>query len=480
MQDATNHAESLLPVSGDVESEERHGTSERTYVGFLKTLWKTRGVGRLLIQCSLLSFGYGVQGIVPAITGDRYARIYHGYTGPVCSTNGKGRDAACLLGSNNAQDAVTYSTMVLYGLTFICSPIIGAISDKVGRKVVMIVSVSFYCLGPLMLVVLLLIESMDPVCFFVAQALMGFSSWFVISFATITDLVPPTLRAASLSIVQVSCFLGSPSVPLMAAMFGHFWAAFISFLFVFLGLLFSIFFYPETRQTNNSSTATSDAENTILRMILKPIRELSILNSNCFFRILGVVGFLSGTIVQADRTLLLFYVQGQLEFTDNDVAILIIVHSVVGLCIMTFLLERLTEKIGERHTLIIAMVFGVLHNLLYGLSRSRTLFIIAISCSGITGIGFPVLSSIMSNNVQSHEQGRMQGVVSSVNALANVVGPFCLETIYDMTKDGAFLGPGSMYLVSALFYFVSFFFACALAPELTNSKEISLVERGVQ
>ena len=64
MQDATNHAESLLPVSGDVESEERHGTSERTYVGFLKTLWKTRGVGRLLIQCSLLSFGYGVQGIV--------------------------------------------------------------------------------------------------------------------------------------------------------------------------------------------------------------------------------------------------------------------------------------------------------------------------------------------------------------------------------------------------------------------------------
>lgn len=132
-------------------------------------------------------------------------------------------------------------------------------------------------------------------------------------------------------------------------------------------------------------------------------------------------------IASADRVLLLFYVQGQLNFSDADVATLVFLHAVTAFLSHTLLLKSLVSRYGEKTVVIISMVFGVIHNTLYGLSRGKEMVYLAVAVSGITGMSPSVVPSMMSFNVDEHEQGRIQGIYFSLNALSNALGPISLQ-----------------------------------------------------
>lgn len=65
----------------------------------------------------------------------------------------------------------------------------------------------------------------------------------------------------------------------------------------------------------------------------------------------------------------------------------------------------------------------------------------------------------------------MQGALYSVQSLASGLGPVALRSVYRFTKDGAFFGPGSMFVVAALIYVVASVCACALPADRVNSNE---------
>jgi MFS family permease len=82
------------------------------------------------------------------------------------------------------------------------------------------------------------------------------------------------------------------------------------------------------------------------------------------------------------------------------------------------------------------------------------------------GMSFPTISSIKSMNVTEAEQGRIQGALYSLQALAAGLGPLVLRIIYHYTKEST---PGAMFLVAAAFYLLAASFAWALPPKLANS-----------
>jgi hypothetical protein len=72
------------------------------------------------------------------------------------------------------------------------------------------------------------------------------------------------------------------------------------------------------------------------------------------------------------------------------------------------------------------------------------------------------------------EQGRIQGALSSLSALAAAVGPLAMRSVYQVTKnDSSYFGPGSMFLLAALMYLVAVY--CAyLLPVRTNFENDSV------
>jgi DHA1 family tetracycline resistance protein-like MFS transporter len=248
----------------------------------------------------------------------------------------------------------------------------------------------------------------------------------------------------------------------------HLSVSLLSFASLFLGLLYACLYLPETLPEQVASynlverTANvPDRRNAIFR----PIREMSILNRDVFFRFLTVAYFFSGMVYSSDKSLVLFYIEDQLNVRDGDLARMFFIMGLVGVVIQGLGLDLLLSCLGEKRLLVISFLSGTLHNLLYGLAKSKETIYVALCISQLTKTNFPLVSSIAANHVSEKEQGRMQGALFALSALANAIGPVLLEVIYNHTKDGKCLGPGTMWVFASMLYFVGTMIVSVISHE---------------
>eukprot|EP00546_Thalassionema_frauenfeldii_P018674 CAMPEP_0178894468 /NCGR_PEP_ID=MMETSP0786-20121207/26_1 /TAXON_ID=186022 /ORGANISM="Thalassionema frauenfeldii, Strain CCMP 1798" /LENGTH=197 /DNA_ID=CAMNT_0020564547 /DNA_START=689 /DNA_END=1282 /DNA_ORIENTATION=- len=176
-------------------------------------------------------------------------------------------------------------------------------------------------------------------------------------------------------------------------------------------------------------------------------------------------------VSQADQTLLLYYLEERLAFNEKDVAKMFVMMGVLGILVQGVLIKPFIACLGERFVIVFAFLLGSVHNVLYGIASKKWVVFVAISLASFVGMSFPTISAIKANNVLENEQGRIQGALFSIQALAGGTGPMVLRFVYRCTKDSTFPGPGTMWLVAAVLYFVATCFALLLPSEKANSKE---------
>lgn len=301
----------------------------------------------------------------------------------------------------------------------------------------MLGGIFFFVLFELTLVILQMVESLDPAWIFVCNSLNGLIGFHSISLAVMSDLVPPILRAPSFALITTCTFAATSIVPSIAVMTDNFTTSVICLVCLILSFILALFCIPETLPQNtkihnrksdkNRIIDASSRTTALIQTIIQPIKEMSILNSSKFFRCVCPLALLSGMMGSAERVLVPYFVRGQLNFTDADVAVLVLIHAVTALLSNTLLLKSLVSRYGEKTVAIISMIIGVVINTLYGVSRGKEIIYLGTALAGITVVAPMVIPSMMSFNVGEHEQGRIQGVYNSLNALSNALGPISLQ-----------------------------------------------------
>ena len=93
---------------------------------------------------------------------------------------------------------------------------------------------------------------------------------------------------------------------------------------------------------------------------------------------------------------------------------------------------------------------------------------------------FALAATIMTFNVEKHEIGTIQGIFQSLIGVARALGPLALNYIFNITQDGAFLGAGSLFFVSAFAYLILTVSSFALPVEQCNSKKEDIGAETVQ
>lgn len=88
-------------------------------------------------------------------------------------------------------------------------------------------------------------------------------------------------------------------------------------------------------------------------------------------------------------------------FNDKDIAILFMIIGIMGIFVQTVVLKPLNSAIGERRVIIVAFLVGALHNYLYGVAKVKSTIFISATIASLTGMSFPTISAIKSNNVVS-------------------------------------------------------------------------------
>ncbi|KAG7342555.1 tetracycline resistance protein [Nitzschia inconspicua] len=466
---------------------------------FIEEFVQTRGPPQIAGLMILIAIGLGCTiGVVPAVMTNRFARLNHGWeeSAAACSTFQQPHHnvpAACVQGSADAQTAVATSNLISNVLTFLTSSLLGSWSDRHGRKPLLIAGMAVGAIPPFLLWLMQLLPTMSPWWYYSFHASTGMINWVAVAFSALADVLPPSMRAPGIGLLMAGFMLGFSLAPVLALLLTSSQLSFVSFATVVTGLVCTILYVPETlspelasearrkrRQqeeeeneaavlhTSNESTAYRVVCSIFHNVLLRPFQEMSILNRNTFFRLISSLAFFSGMVSSGDQILLVYYLEERLGFTNQDVSVMFLVVGIMGLVAQGLLLKPLNDLLGEKNVVALAFLCGALDNAMYGLARNKTTIFVALGVAGLTGMAFPTISAIKANNVEPSEQGRIQGALYSLQALASGLGPVSLKFVYSQTKHTK-VGPGSMFLFASGLYLVAVCIACSLPNDKANA-----------
>lgn len=468
-------------IRGDQPAISERGTSNARGT-FFKTFTNSKGAPQVIFLCMVLAMSLGsTVGVVPAVMTDRFARLNHGFDDEKdCSffttNNGTHTPQECSDGSNDAQNAQALSQLVLNLLTFLTSSVVGSMSDVRGRRSILLAGIFLTVLPSVCLVLMQLLPSMSPYWYYIAVAAGGIVNFLAIALSVLGDVMPMSFRAPCFGLLLAGFSLGFAFSPMIALTMSPFHVSLFSFSVLFGGFLFALFSMPETLPAEAALVAAGRKENSasgIKSFVLRPVSELSILNRDGLFRTLGALAFFSGLAASGDQSLLVYYVEGHLNFQQDDVAKLFMILGLTGIFVQSVVLKILTDLAGERVVIIMSFAVGAIHNALIAIAVSKGMIFGAVALGTLTMLSFPTISAIKSNNVKESEQGRVQGALYSVKSLSGALGPISLRCLY---LPG---WPGFMFMGAAFLYVIATIYAFLLPKDRTNSKAMISTDKEV-
>ena len=101
----------------------------------------------------------------------------------------------------------------------------------------------------------------------------------------------------------------------------------------------------------------------------------------------------------ADQSLLMYYVEDRLAFRDKDISTIFLIFGFSGIFVQGVVLKKVTDLVGERLVVVISFICGIITNVLYAFADSKRMIFWGIIVASFTGMSFPTISAIKSNNV---------------------------------------------------------------------------------
>ena len=347
------------------------------------------------------------------------------------------------MGGDTSRAAAIYGAFgtVWALMQFFCSPIIGALSDHVGRRRIVLLS----CLGlGLDYVFMALAPSIGWL--FVGRVISGItSSTIATAFAYMADVTPPEKRAGSFGMVGAAFGLGFVLGPALGGVLGAinprlpFWVAAVMAL---VNTMYGFFVLPESLPPERRAPFSWRRAN--------PVGSLVLLRSHP--DLLGLAGLnflylLAHTVLPSVFVLYAGYRYG---WDARAVGLTLALVGVGSVIVQGLLVKRVVARFGERRALIFGLVAGTIGFVGYGLAPNGTLFVAIVPVFMLMGLFGPSVQSLMSHHVKPYEQGQLQGANSSVMGITGMLGPVLFTQVFSRAISSGSGGvPGAPVLVAA-------------------------------
>ncbi len=339
-------------------------------------------------------------------------------------------------------------------MQFIFSPVLGLLSDRFGRRPVILLS--NLGLG-LDYIVMALAPTVSWL--FLGRVLSGITSASVnTANAYISDVTPVEKRARAFGMLGAAFGVGFVLGPALGGWLGAtnprlpFWvAAGCSLLNALYGLLvLPESLPPEKRQTRFDWTKAN------------PVGALKLLRSHTELLGLAAVNFLGFLAHEVYATVFVLYVIYRYGWNQRTIGISLAVVGIASMIIMAAVIGPVVKRFGERRALFAGLLLGALGFALFGWAPTGWLFLIAIPINCLWALAGPPSTSMMTQRVSASEQGQLQGAIGSVRSIAMIVGP----SIFSLTF-AFFIAPGRpLHLPGAPWYLAAFMLLVALAVAL--------------
>jgi MFS transporter, DHA1 family, tetracycline resistance protein len=340
-------------------------------------------------------------------------------------------------------------------MQFVFSPILGSLSDRFGRRRVILIS----CVG-LGLDYILLALAPNLVWLFIGRILSGITAAsFATAGAYIADVTPPEKRAASYGLFGAAWGIGFVLGPFMGGMLGEyslrlpFWVAGGLTL---LNAAYGFFILPESLTLENRAKFSWAKAN--------PLGALKLLRSHPELLGLASVLLIYQLAHQVLQSVFVLYAGYRYGWSSQTVGLTLMMVGVFGVLMQGFVVRRTASILGERRMLYIALVFGGLGYAIYGLAPTGWLFWAAIPVFSLVGFFNPAMQGLMTQRVTAREQGQLQGANSSLMGIAGMIGPIVFTWVFAtaISETAVIQLPGAPFLLATALHLLAIIVASSV------------------
>jgi DHA1 family tetracycline resistance protein-like MFS transporter len=327
-------------------------------------------------------------------------------------------------------------------MQFFFSPILGGLSDRFGRRPVVLLSNFGLALD---YVLMALAPSLTWL--FIGRVISGITSASVsTSFAYIADITPPQRRAAVFGKVGAAFGAGFILGPAIGGLLGGmdprlpFWvAAALSFA----NTLYGLFILPESLPRELRSPFRWQRAN--------PVGALKLLRSNGVLAGLSVVTFIAQLAHVVLPSTFVLYATFRYGWDQKTVGLTL---AMVGICAMVVqggAIGPIVRRVGERNALLLGLGSGAAGFLIFGMAPTGHLFWLGIPVMALWGVAGAATQALMTQLVSPDQQGQLQGANTSVQSVSQLVGPFpfTLTFAYFIGSHAPLLMPGAPFLLAS-------------------------------
>ncbi len=330
-------------------------------------------------------------------------------------------------------------------MQFFFSPLLGVLSDRFGRRPIILLS-------NLGLGLDYIVMAMAPSLYwlFLGRIISGITTSSIpTAMAYIADITPKEKRAGAFGMIGVAFGIGFILGPGIGGLVGKFdprLAFWVAAALSLINWLWGYFFVPE-------SLAQGRRKELDLRRA-NPVGSLKLLRSHHELWRLATIQFLA-YLAHNIFSVWALYAMYKYAWNTDDTGYSLVIVGIVTALISGGLTGRMVKSFGEKATLYIGQFFGASGMLVAGLAKTGAMFIASIPIISLWNISMPAAQSMMTHRVNEREQGELQGALQSMRSITFIIGPWMFLRIFGWSIDPkhAFHLPGApFYLAAALLF----------------------------
>lgn len=311
-------------------------------------------------------------------------------------------------------------------MQFLASPVIGALSDRFGRRPVILASNLGLGLDYLLM-------ALAPALWvlFVGRVLAGiFSATVSAAQAYIADITPQEKRAGAFGMLGAAFGLGFVLGPALGGILGHYDLRLPFFAAAGMSLanfLYGYFVLPESLKPELRSPFRLKSVN--------PATTLALLRRTPELSRLGVITFLIMLAHQVLPACAVLYMGLRYGWQEREVGFMLAGVGVAGMIVQGGLVRPVVKAIGEKRAMLLGLAAGAAGFALYGWAPTGAIFLIGVPVMALWGFAQPSVTALMTKEVSPEEQGRLQGASASLGGLSGMVGPWAFAYVFAHAVD---------------------------------------------
>ncbi len=341
-------------------------------------------------------------------------------------------------------------------MQFFFAPVLGLLSDRLGRRPVILISNFGLALDYLIMALAPSIRWL-----FLGRLLSGITSASIpTATAYISDVTAPEKRSKAFGLLGAAFGVGFVLGPALGGWLGMysprlpFWVGCAGSL---LNAMYGLLVLPE-------SLAPEKRQTRLRWENANPVGALRLLRSHAELMGLATVNFLGYVAHEVYLTVFVLYVMYRFGWNQRMVGISLAVVGITSI-VMSGLVGPVVNWLGERRALLTGLFFASVGFFVYGLAWSTWIFLGAILVNSLWALAGPTSQSLMTRRVSPSEQGELQGAIASLRGVAMLIGPglFSLTFAFFIAPEHRL--PGAPWYLAAMLVAISLLIAWQVAAD---------------